>query len=145
MRSVLIIALLGLAGCGGTQVQATFETTRTPQATQASASATAESVICDFFAAGGPNDDFTDAAIAAIESAAGEIPDPSEAVATRDAINGTKELAARVTADERDDLLTLAEVTDTAAISGEGYTGWSDALNAFYVKYAEQCGQEVAH
>lgn len=138
-------ATLFLVACSQTTTLSTALPSH--QATQASTSAmaTAQSVICDFFAAGGPNDDFADAAIAAIDFAAGKIDDPSEAVATRDAINGTKELAARASGDERDDLLTLAEATDTAAMSGQGYVGWADASNAFYVKYAEQCGQEIAH
>jgi len=142
--SAILCVLLILTACGSV-VESTF-TEITPEPSEPEASTTPiPSVICDFFAAGGPNDHFTDASIAAIEAVSGVIADPSEAVATRDAIDATQELAARVSGDERDDLLTLAEATDAAAMSGEGYGGWVDAFDAFYVKYAEQCGEEIAN
>lgn len=141
--SAILCVLLILAACGSV-VESTF-TEITPAPSPETSTTPTASVICDFFAAGGPNDHFTDASIAAIESVSGVIADPSEAVATRDAIDATQELAARVSGDERDDLLTLAEATDATVISGEGYGGWVDAFDAFYVKYAEQCGQEIAN
>jgi hypothetical protein len=33
---------------------------------------------------------------------------------------------------------------NAAAVGGEGYLEWSVAYELFYVKYAEQYGQEVA-
>jgi hypothetical protein len=144
VMAILVIVLM-LAACGS--VESTFIPfiEITPQPSERTASTTPiASAICDFFAAGGANDHFTDATVAAIDFAAGKIDDPSEAVATRDAIVGTEQLAAGLTGAEREDLLTLADVADKAALSGQGYAGWADALNAFYVKYAERCGQPIA-
>lgn len=119
-----------LAGCGGSS--------GAPESAQPASPEPAEtSVICDFYAAGGPGDSVVEAAIAAIS---GESP----AQPTRDAIDGMKELAARATGEEREDLLTFADVMNDAAMTGEDYVGWSDAHNAFHVKYAEQCGEEIA-
>lgn len=106
-------------------------------ATAAAGTPTAVSVICEAFSQGGPVDDAADAAIATIE---GENP----AVPTRDAIDGFTAIAEHAAGEEREDLLAVAEAMDDAAMSGEGYVGWSDAHNAFYVKYAEQCGRQLA-
>ena len=72
------------------------------------------------------------------------IRDENEASPTRDAISGFEELAGSVNEEEAADLLTLASATNSAAMSGEVYVGWSAAYEAFYVKYAEACGAELA-
>ena len=94
------------------------------------------SVLCDYFAPGGPVDDLTTAAIASARQGRGE----EEAPLTRDAIATIEAIAARTTGEEQEDLLTLAEVVGNAALSGEGYVGWSAAEGEFLHKYADPCG-----
>jgi hypothetical protein len=96
-----------------------------------------ESAVCAVQA--GP---FKDQLLAAVNAS---ILGENEALPTRQAIDELRAAAASA-ADpaERRDLTTLADVMDSAALSGEGYFGWADAYDAFYVKYAEGCGLEIA-
>jgi hypothetical protein len=134
IRPRLLVPLMAalLAACGGGVADATSTTP-----TDGDSTAQPASVICDAFAEGGPVDRTTDAVIENLE---GQNP----AQATREAITGYGEIAERASGEERDDLLALTRAMKTAEMSGEGVNGWNAASEAFYVKYAEQCGFEVA-
>ncbi len=132
-RRLSVIALLALTACGG---QPTPASTVTPTES-ASASPASVTVICDAFAEGGPVDLTTEAVI-------GNLTGENVTATTRSAIAGYEELAERATGDEREDLLAIADTMDAAELDGQGVMGWNDASEAFYVKYAEQCGFEVA-
>jgi hypothetical protein len=87
----------------------------------------------------GPFKDYLLAAISA------SILEENEALPTRQAIDELRAAAASAAdSAEARDLTALADAMDSAAMSGEGYLGWSDAYEAFYVKYAEGCGLEIA-
>jgi hypothetical protein len=45
---------------------------------------------------------------------------------------------------EKRDLTTFADTLDAVAMSGGGFTDWDPAFEAFHVKYAERCGQQIA-
>ena len=69
----------------------------------------------------------------------------NEALPLRMAITEISMIAARdQDPTEKKDLTTLADALDTAALSGGGFTDWDPAFEAFHVKYAELCGQEIA-
>lgn len=137
LRGLPLVMLASiLAGCAGGA--SSTEGEAAASATTEEVIAPADSVICDFFAQGGPGDDLTDAAIADIR---GE----NSARPTREAIDGIEALADRADGEEQEDLLAFGNALDDAAISGEGFVGWTDAHNAFLVKYAEGCGVELAN
>jgi hypothetical protein len=130
MRLILVATSLLLVSCAGTAPS-------TPSPAVATEAPSSASRVCEAFASGGPVDDARDAAIAALN---GE----NQAGPTRDAIEGFEDLASRASGEEQSDIDALAKAMDEAASSGEGYTGWSGAYDAFFVEYAELCGQEVA-
>jgi hypothetical protein len=130
----LALLIVAVAGCAPASNVGESVPASAGSATSPSAPA---SVICDAFAAGGPIDDLRDALIADMS---GENP----AVPTRDGIDGLEALAERASGDEKQDLLVFASAVNDAAIAGEGTLGWNDAFEAFYVKYAEGCGQPIA-
>jgi hypothetical protein len=138
-RHVTHYLLLGiLVGCSG--APPSTPGTDAPSAVAAvttAQTATPASVICEAFVVGGPVDRTSDAVIENLQGG-------NPAQATREAITGYEEIAERASGEERDDLLALADAMDQAAMSGEGVNGWNAASEAFYVKYAEECGREIA-
>lgn len=120
-----------VTGCAQGGINATTDQTAR---VSGSAEATGVSVICDFFAAGGPFDASDRAEFAALHSQAEETED------TRVAIDGIKQIAKRASGEEKRDLLLLAGAMNDAAIGGLGYNGWSNAIAAFFEKYYQQCG-----
>jgi hypothetical protein len=65
-------------------------------------------------------------------------------VATNNAINDIKALAARATnPTEKKDLTTLADTMDAAVMAGGSFSDWDPAFEAFHVKYGPGCGQVV--
>ena len=109
-----------------------------PAASSSPAPSAVASAVCAALA--GPFRDYLLAATGA--AMLGE----NEALPTRQAIDELRAAAAGA-ADpgEEHDLTALADAMEPAAMSGDGYLGWSDAYEAFYVKYAEGCGLEIAN
>jgi hypothetical protein len=69
----------------------------------------------------------------------------NEALPLRRAITEISLIAARdQDPTEKKDLTTLADALDAAALSGGGFTVWDAAFEAFHVKYADPCGQQIA-
>lgn len=130
-RRLAVIPMLALVACGGQATPASPAT-----APPSASSADDQSVICDAFAEGGPVDLTTEAVI-------GNLTGENVSATTRDAISGYEALAERATGDEREDLIAIADAMNDAELRGEGVLGWNDASEAFYVKYAEECGFEV--
>lgn len=81
---------------------------------------------------GGPHGATERAATAAIQDESGE------AESTPSAIDGINQIAKGAHGDENKDLLTLGTAVNDAANKGSGYNGWSDAMNAFYIRSERQ-------
>ena len=138
MRLRLVISLLLwlVVACGLPKASAPGAAGPSPPAAP-SEPATVESVICEFLPA-------TQKHI--LEAVDAALLDENEARPTRAAIDATEALATRATnPTEKADLASLASAMDAAALSGEGYLGWSPSYEAFYVKYATQCGWPLAN
>jgi hypothetical protein len=75
-----------------------------------------------------------------------DIMDENSAVPTRVAIDAFRAAAAKATNPvEKSDLTTLANTIDAATLSGGSFADWDPAYEAFYVKYATQCGMEIVN
>ncbi len=133
-RAFASVLVVGLVACGG---QETVDETGDPSSAATPAPSEPGSVICDAFAEGGSVDLTTDAVI-------GNLQGENIAATAREAISAYEDLAEQASGAERDDLLAIAAAMDDAEINGAGVLGWNDASEAFYVKYAEQCGAEIA-
>jgi hypothetical protein len=70
----------------------------------------------------------------------------NSAVPTRAAIDAFRAVALSATDPvEKRDLTTLADAIDAATLSGGTFADWDPAYEAFYVKYATQCGMEIVN
>lgn len=94
------------------------------------------SVVCDVF--GAAREHFIEAFNAEI---LGENAGPDLLNAGSD-IRGV--IARADNASEKEDITTLAHAFGIAAVSGGGWVEADDAYEPFFVKYAEQCGLEIA-
>jgi hypothetical protein len=142
MRSVTIIALGAiLAACTPSTPAAsptTAGSSASATATVATATASeAASVVCEFYAPGGPNDDISEAFKAVLD-------EDNPAAPMRSAIDKLKALAERASGEEQHDLANLADKLDEMALGGHP-EDMLDVTDPFYVKYADQCGAEVAN
>ena len=80
-----------------------------------------------------------------VDAASAAMVGDNEALPLRMAITEISMIAARdQDPTEKKDLTTLADSLDTAALSGGGFTDWDPAFEAFHVKYADLCGQQIA-
>jgi hypothetical protein len=102
-------------------------------------------IVCEFFT-GRPGQTSSKSAHQYLVDASGAaITGGNEALPVREAITEIN-LIATHDADptEKKDLTTLANTLDSVALSGGDFTDWDPAFEAFYVKYAEPCGQQIA-
>lgn len=136
-RKVLLVAATGMAIAIAGCTAATPSTAPVAERTLPIATSGPEaSVVCDFFESVDPF---------ILEAAGASMRGDNEALPLRKAINLTEALAARARdLIEKKDLATLAGALDSAAMSGGSFSDWDPAYEAFYVKYAEQCGQKLA-
>jgi hypothetical protein len=144
-----LAALVLIAACSGQgpapavspSGSPTTEPTPSPVAKPTPARTTtpaAVSIICGAFLSAGPIDHLRAAAV-------GDMTGANTATDVRTAINELAALAASATvASEHNDLSALATAIDTAVMAGGSFSDWDPAYEAFYVKYAQACGQPVA-
>ena len=119
--------------------------TPTPTAVPSPTPPTAALTVCEYY--NGRPDQTTgkSAEKYLVDAASAAMAGDNEALPLRMAITEISMIAARdQDPTEKKDLTTLADALDTAALSGGGFTDWDPAFEAFHVKYAELCGQEIA-
>jgi hypothetical protein len=131
MRFAVIVVVALLAGCA--DGAATSSPTQAPATATSPASPPPVSVVCEVYQQ--PADDIREAFQRELEGG-------NATVQLRAAITGLEAIAGRAeNPEEKEDILALANALDDAAISGES---WIAHWDPFYVKYAKQCGAEVA-
>jgi hypothetical protein len=144
----LSIAASMLVACGsGSPQRSSAPPVATPVAVvpTASPAAPAALIVCEYYN-GRPDQTSGKAAEKyLVDAASAAMVGGNEALPLRKAITEITLIAAHdPDPTEKKDLTTLADALDTAALSGGGFADWDPAFEAFHVKYAERCGQQIA-
>jgi hypothetical protein len=141
----LIVGVVAVAmvGCAQQAVDSAAASAISASATPSPTEA-AVSVVCEAF---GPDVDGVPTVEGYVEAVAsmadmadiGLDMSDHEAESTRKAIDALTSLAGRASGAEAEDLSTVADAMNDAALSGESYDVWSAAWDAFKAKYAVDC------
>jgi hypothetical protein len=114
----------------------------TALATASDVAAPAGTAVCAIFA-DGTWDKLTDVIVGNLRNLVPGEEYTNLAKPLRDATRGLEADGMAASGEQRDDMIRMANPLDDAALSAD-YDRVIDLTDPFYVKYAEQCGQELA-